>query len=60
MATREEHPTDEQSTSLGFLARLWWMLGGNVLLALSLIFIFRNQGSFFHPADGVFLWASIG
>jgi hypothetical protein len=58
MATRKEHPADGQSTALGFLARLWWMLGGNVLLALSLIFIFRNQGSFFHPADGVF-WITV-
>ena len=39
MSAHDEHPTNGQSTALGILARLWWMLGGNVLLAFSLIFI---------------------
>jgi hypothetical protein len=54
MSAREGQITDRQSTPLGILARLWWMLLGNVVLAFSLIFIFLNEGSFFHPADWVF------
>jgi hypothetical protein len=54
MAAREEQITDRQGTSLGMAARLWWMLGGNVVAALCLVFLFRNEGSFFHPADWVF------
>jgi hypothetical protein len=45
---------DKQSTALGFLARLWWMFFGNMLLAFSLLFLLFNKGSFFHPADWVF------
>jgi hypothetical protein len=40
------------------MARLWWMLLGNILLAFSIIFIFENRGSFFHAADGVF-WITL-
>ena len=58
MSAHDEQTTDKQSTPLGILARLWWMLGGNMLLAFSLIFIFRNEGGFFHPADWVF-WITV-
>ena len=54
MYAHDSQITNKQGAVLGVLARLWWMLGGNVLLAFSLIFIFRNEGSFFHPADWVF------
>jgi hypothetical protein len=58
MSARDKHPADGQSAPLGILARLWWMLGGNMLLAFSLIFIFRNEEGFFHPADWVF-WITV-
>lgn len=54
MPARDDQTTERQSTPSAILARLWWMLGGNVVLAFSLIFILRHEGSFFHPADGVF------
>jgi hypothetical protein len=58
MSARDDQITDRQSSPLGVLARLWWMLLGNMVLALSLIFIFHNQGGFFHPADWVF-WITV-
>lgn len=58
MSAHDSQTTDKQSTALGIVARLWWMLGGNMVLAFSLIFIFRNEGSFFHPADWVF-WIAL-
>jgi len=58
MHERHEQAIDRQSTPQGILARLWWMLIGNVLLAFSLIFIFRQEGGFLHPADGVF-WITV-
>ena len=58
MAAREEQVSNGQGTLGGILARLWWMLFGNVVLALSLIFIFRKEGGFFHPADWVF-WITV-
>lgn len=58
MAAREQQIADRQSTASGVLARIWWMVGGNFILALSLVFIFRHQGGFFHPADWVF-WITV-
>jgi len=58
MSARNDQTIDKQSSLLGVLARLWWMLLGNVVLAFSLIFVFRNEGSFFHPADWVF-WITV-
>jgi hypothetical protein len=58
MTAHDEQITDRQGTPFGILARLWWMLFGNVVLALSLIFILRHEGGFFHPADWVF-WITI-
>lgn len=40
------------------MARLWWMLLGNMVLALCLIFIYRNTGGFLHAADPVF-WVTV-
>jgi hypothetical protein len=54
MSTREQQVPDKQSTAAGILARLWWMLLGNMILAFSLIFIFRQERGFLHPADAVF------
>ena len=58
MSTREDQTVNRQGAPLGILARLWWMLFGNVLLAFSLVFIFRKEGGFLHPADGVF-WVTV-
>jgi hypothetical protein len=58
MSAREDQIVNRQSTPLGVLARLWWMLAGNVLLAFSLLFIFRKEDGFLHPADGVF-WITV-
>jgi hypothetical protein len=54
MSGHNDHTIDKQGTALGFLVRFWWMFFGNILFAFSLIFILRNKGSFFHPADWVF------
>jgi len=40
------------------LVRLWWMLLGNAVLALSAVFIAHNTGGFFHAADAVF-WCTV-
>ncbi len=58
MSRPKDQILDKQGTALGFLARFWWMLFGNMALAFSLIFIFFNQGGFFHPADWVF-WITV-
>jgi hypothetical protein len=58
MAARDEQTTDRQGTSLGFAARLWWMLFGNVIAAISLISVLLHEGSFFHPADWIF-WITV-
>jgi hypothetical protein len=58
MSARDVQITDRQSGPLGTLARLSWMLVGNMVLAFSLVFIFRNEGGFFHPADWVF-WITV-
>ncbi len=58
MAEHEPQTLDKQSTAAGVLARLFWMLFGNALLAFSLIFILHNQGGFLHTADGVF-WVTV-
>jgi len=54
MSGHNNHTIDKQGTALGFLARFWWMFFGNMFFAFSLIFILRNKGGFFHPADWVF------
>ncbi len=58
MSVRDNQITDRQSSPLGVMARLWWMLLGNVLLAFSLVFVLENRGGFFHAADVVF-WISV-
>jgi hypothetical protein len=50
--------TDRQDTAAGVLARLWWMLAGNAVLALSAVFILHNTTGFFHTADVVFWCAA--
>ena len=54
MAGRDPQTSDDQGTAAGVLARLWWMLIGNFILALCVVFIIQNRGDFFHAADPVF------
>ena len=54
MPERDHQAVDMQSTAAGILARLWWMLFGNAVLAFCLVFILENRGGFFRAADWVF------
>ena len=54
MAGRDPQAVDDQGTAAGVLVRLWWMLVGNFILALCIVFIVQNRGEFFHAADPVF------
>ncbi len=54
MAERAPQTVDEQGSAAGVLLRLWWMLIGNLILVLCLIFIVQHHGVFFHAADPVF------
>jgi hypothetical protein len=58
MSERNLPTVDKQGAALGVLARLWWMLLGNAILAFCVLFIFENKGGFFHTADGVF-WSTV-
>jgi len=58
MSDNDPRIADRQSSAAGVMARLWWMLLGNVLLAFSLVFIFERSGGFFHAADVVF-WITV-
>jgi hypothetical protein len=58
MAERDPQTLDRQSTAAGVLARLFWMLFGNAILAFSIVFILHNQGGFLHTADAVF-WITV-
>jgi len=58
MSARDLQTPDRQSSSLGVLARLWWMLIGNIVLAFSIVFILENKSGFFHAADWVF-WITV-
>jgi hypothetical protein len=41
------------------MARLFWMVVGNAVLAFSAVFILENKSGFFHAADVVF-WCAAG
>jgi len=58
MSGHDRQAIDKQSAASGVLARLWWMLLGNAVLAFSIIFIFENKRGFFHAADVVF-WITV-
>jgi hypothetical protein len=59
MSGHDPQTTDKQSTGLGIIARLWWMLLGNAILAFSILFIVENKDGFFRIADLVF-WTAVG
>ena len=54
MSTQDLQTSDRQGTAAGVMARLWWMLLGNAVLALSAVFILHNTVGFLHAADVVF------
>jgi hypothetical protein len=58
MSGHDPQTTDKQSSALGMMARLWWMLLGNAILALSIVFVVENKEGFFHTADWVF-WITV-
>jgi len=58
MSEHDRRTADAQSSAAGILARLWWMLLGNAVLAFCIIFIFQHKGVFLHAADGVF-WIGV-
>jgi hypothetical protein len=58
MAGQDPQTLDRQSTAAGVVARLFWMLFGNALLAFALVFILHNESGFLHTADGVF-WITV-
>lgn len=53
-----EPATSKQDSIFGLLARMFWMLIGNMVLAISMIIILQHKGSMFHAADLVF-WITI-
>jgi hypothetical protein len=59
MSNHGPETTDRQSTAAALFARLWWMLVGNGVLALSAVFILLNTAGFFRAADVVFWCAAV-
>ncbi len=55
---RTEPATNKQDSILGLLARMFWMLIGNMVLVISMIIILQHKGGMFHAADLVF-WITI-
>ena len=55
---RTEPAASKQDSIAGVLARVFWMLIGNGVLAISMISILLHEGSMFHAADLVF-WITI-
>jgi hypothetical protein len=58
MAGHDPQTLDRQGTAAGVLARLFWMLVGNAILAFSLVSLLHNKGGFLHTADWVF-WITV-
>jgi hypothetical protein len=58
MSEHNSQTVDKQGTAAGVLARLFWMLFGNAILAFSAVFILHNRGGFLHTADLVF-WITV-
>ncbi|MCX5635527.1 MAG: hypothetical protein NTW55_06805 [Planctomycetota bacterium] len=53
-----EPATNKQDSIAGLLARIFWMLIGNMVLVISMIITLQHKGSMFHAADLVF-WITI-
>ncbi len=50
--------TSKQDSIFGLLARVFWMLLGNMVLVITIIIIFQHKGQMFHTADLVF-WITV-
>ena len=53
-----DQPTEKYDSMLGLLARLFWMLFGNLTLFILTIVLLLNQGKMFNAADVVF-WITV-
>ena len=58
MKKQNDQPTEKYDNMLGLLARLYWMLVGNMTLFILTIFILMNKGKPFNAADVVF-WITV-
>jgi hypothetical protein len=58
MPKQNEQSTELQQPGWGFLARAFWMMGGNVILAFSAISIFQRTSGAWGIADIVF-WVTV-
>ena len=58
MKKQNDQPTEKYDSPFGLIARLFWMLVGNVILFFLTIFILLNQGKMFNDADVVF-WITV-
>jgi uncharacterized membrane-anchored protein len=58
MSIQNDQTTDKQGSGLGIIVRLLWMLVGNAILFISIVFIFQHKGGLFHTADVVF-WITV-
>jgi hypothetical protein len=54
MSIQNDQATDKQGTGLGIIMRLFWMVFGNLVLLISIMFVFQHEGGVFHTADVVF------
>jgi hypothetical protein len=58
MPKQNEQPSELQQPGWGFLARAFWMMGGNVILVFSAISIFQRKSGTLGVADIVF-WVTV-
>jgi hypothetical protein len=54
MSIQNDQATDKQGSGLAIIMRLFWMVFGNLVLLISIMFIFQHEGGVFHTADVVF------
>jgi len=58
MSIQNDQTSDKQGSGLGIIMRLFWMVFGNAVLFISIMFIFQHEGGVFHAADVVF-WITV-
>jgi hypothetical protein len=58
MSEPDRQLVDRQSSGTGVLARLWWMLLGNVVLGFSILFVVEHKDGAFCTSDVVF-WLTV-
>ncbi len=54
MTEQNDQPTNNHSSILSFILRLFWMLLGNAILFVSMLLIFQSTDGKFHIVDTVF------